>query len=473
MGQQRIGRRLAIGMWLFLLSLSSGSCGGGEGTPTAVSATPSAPTRTEAEIRADRAAAVSALAGRTIAGYQAWFGCPGEPGVTGAAARWRHWFAGQVPEASQLTVDMLPEVSGLPSSALCATRMTGGDGSTVQLFTSADPAVIDLHFGWMKEHGIDGVAVQRFVNMLAHRSERERGDIILRAIRAAAERHGRLFYIAYDVSGADPATLYDAIRDDWTHLVQDLGITSSPAYLSGAGRPLLQLWGFGFRDRPGEPAPVRSLLADLRRGGAAQPVADSPSRSAVLLIGGVPAGWRNADIDSRGGATWASLYREFDVVSPWTVGRYESGPDNLGFVEGVVRDDIAEANRLGLGYMPVIFPGFSWANLMTARGNPAQAIPNKIPRRCGHFLWQQGQTRIAAGARTLFIAMFDEVDEATAIMPVVAKRDALPAGTGLIALDQDGCDLPADWYLRVSGSLAGYLRAGEVPPESLSQVMRP
>ena len=74
---------------------------------------------------------------------------------------------------------------------------------------------------------------------------------------------------------------------------------------------------------------------------------------------------------------------------------------------------------------------------------------------------------------TLFIAMFDEVDEATAIMPVVPRQSELPPGTRLIALDQDGCDLPADWYLRVTGSLAGYLRAGQVPPESLSQVLRP
>ena len=58
-------------------------------------------------------------------------------------------------------------------------------------------------------------------------------------------------------------------------------------------------------------------------------------------------------------------------------------------------------------------------------------------------------------------------------MPVVARQEELPAGTRLIALDQDGCDLPPDWYLRVTGSLAGYLRAGQVPPESLSQVMRP
>jgi hypothetical protein len=193
----------------------------------------------------------------------------------------------------------------------------------------------------------------------------------------------------------------------------------------------------------------------------------------VVLIGGVPAGWRNADGDSKRGAEWARVYRSYDVISPWSVGRYDSEATNRGFVNRLVVPDLAEAHRLGLGYMPVVFPGFSWANLMTVRGKPAEAIQNRIPRQCGNFLWQQGQTRIAAGARTLFIAMFDEVDEATAVMPVVTRGAELPSGTKLIALDRDGCDLPADWYLRVSGSLAGHLRSRQVPPASLATVLRP
>src|SRR5690606_25208714 len=128
--------------------------------------------------------------------------------------------------AAQLTVEMLPEVSTLPPSALCSTRLARADGSMVDVFSSADPAVVDTHFGWMKAHGIDGAAVQRFVNALSDRADRERSDGILRAIRAAAERHGRVFYVAYDISGADPATLYDEIRADWRHLVEEVAITA-------------------------------------------------------------------------------------------------------------------------------------------------------------------------------------------------------------------------------------------------------
>jgi hypothetical protein len=138
-----------------------------------------------------------------------------------------------------------------------------------------------------------------------------------------------------------------------------------------------------------------------------------------------------------------------------------------------VLPDLAEAERVGIGYMPVIFPGFSWANLMKSRGKADSALRNQTPRRCGNFLWEQGQSRLAAGAESMFIAMFDEVDEATAVMPVVARKDNLPLGTNLIALDEDGCDLPADWYLRISGMLSRMLKQGQVPPEEMSSVLRP
>ncbi len=375
---------------------------------------------------------------------------------------------------------MLPDTSALEPSALCNTSLRRPDGTPVALFSSASPFVIDVHFRWMAQHGIDGAAIQRFVVSLRNRDERNRLDTILQSARTAAESHGRVFYVTYDISGADPTTVYDDIRTDWIHLTQTLKITASRAYLSDAGRPVLQLWGFGFQDRPGEPDQVLALMKDLRQGSGQPPGdggsigQDAESRpAAVLLVGGVPAGWRRTQTDSKSGAGWAEVYRSYDVLSPWAVGRYADAASNQAFVDGNVISDLAEASRVGLGYMPVIFPGFSWANLMKTRGNDRAAIRNQTPRRCGNFLWQQGQSRLQAGVDSLYIAMFDEVDEATAIMPVVAKRADLPLGTDLIGLDEDGCELPSDWYLRVSGALAGYVKSGQVPPADLSSVVRP
>lgn len=454
---------------LLSLAFCSGSCGGAGDAPTAVAASEPGIPITAAAAGGDGLAAAAAFDGKTVVGYQGWFGCPVEAAATpaiAATAGWRHWFKGQTPQAPQLTVDMLPDVSGLPAAALCQTGLKRPDGSPVAVFSSLHPAVVDAHFRWMKEHGIDIAAVQRFVHPLRDPAERDRSDAILAAIRKAAEAHGRKFYVTYDISGADPATLYGLIRADWQHLTGGLKVTGSEAYLKARQRPLLQLWGFGFTDRPGDPAAVLGLLADLRR--------DGPNGApGASLIGGVPTGWRAGEGDAKGGAEWAKVYRSYDVISPWAVGRYGDGAGNQRFVDQTVVPDLAETGRLGLGYLPVVFPGFSWANLMTTRGNLAAAIPNRIPRQCGNFLWQQGQTRIAAGARSLFVAMFDEVDEGTAIMPVVARSTDLPAGTALIALDRDGCALPSDWYLRVTGGLAGHLKASTVPPAALSESLRP
>ena len=54
---------------------------------------------------------------------------------------------------------------------------------------------------------------------------------------------------------------------------------------------MLQLWGFGFKDRPGSPAAVSMLITDLKRG--------RENLSPVTLIGGVPAHWRTLDGDSQ------------------------------------------------------------------------------------------------------------------------------------------------------------------------------
>jgi len=46
--------------------------------------------------------------------------------------------------------------------------------------------------------------------------------------------------------------------------------------------------------------------------------------------------------------------------------------------------DIAECKSLGKEYLPVVFPGFSWANMTASPGNR-----NQIPRKGGTFYWEQ------------------------------------------------------------------------------------
>ena len=52
-----------------------------------------------------------------------------------------------------------------------------------------------------------------------------------------------------------------------------------------------------------------------------------------------------------------------------------------------------------------------------------------IPRQGGRFYWNLVETAVAAGAKSLYVAMFDEVNEGTAVFKV---SDAPPVGDGQV-----------------------------------------
>jgi hypothetical protein len=391
--------------------------------------------------------AAEGLEGRLVVGYQGWFGCPGD--FEGNRA-WQHWFHGE-PSPQTLTVDQLPALDAFPQQELCDTGLKRADGRPLYLYSSQNARIVDQHLEWMRRHGIDGLAFQRFVAHLADPVQARRSDNVLGHLRRSAERTGRVFYVTYDVSGANAARVSADIRRDWRHLADRLKLLASSAYLRHGGKPVVQLWGFGLRDRPGEAGEVAQLIADLKAGRGGLP--------AAMVIGGVPAGWRTLTGDSRREAAWAATYRAYDVISPWSVGRYadEAGADR--FRQRVIEPDLQETRRLGIGYQPVVFPGFSWRNLMTVRGERGKAILNQIPRRCGRFLSRQVGNALASGATMLYAAMFDEVDEATALFPLEAGPQAAPEQFTLLALDADGCALPQDHYLGLAGQAAKQVRS--------------
>jgi hypothetical protein len=161
------------------------------------------------------------------------------------------------------------------------------------------------------------------------------------------------------------------------------------------------------------------------------------------------------------------------VLSPWSVGRFRDDNGVDKFIRERVVPDQEESKRIGIAYMPVIFPGFSWYNLQYGRGEKKLAILNQIPRRCGNFYWRQISGLLAAGVDTLYAAMFDEVDEGTALFPTETREERLPKVAKMAFLNQDGCVLADDWYLQVTGKAAHYLRRNEMPPVSLDAAMRP
>lgn len=431
---------------LLLVLVGLPSCGGGSASPSPQ----------ESSFLA-AAAQDTGLSGRLIVGYQGWFGCPNDFGDN---KEWQHWFDPAAGNRS-LTVDLLPSVNKFNVEDLCDTGLKRTDGSPVYVFSSQNPNIVAKHFDWMKDSGIDGVAFQRFVTHTGTSNLRQRSDNVLAHVKRNAERTGRIFYVSYDVSGADPNTVTDDIRRDWKYLVEQLKLTESPAYLKQRGKPLVQLWGFGFHDRPGTAEQSRLLISDLKNGQATLP--------AATVIGGVPAGWRTLSGDSKQEPEWATVYRSYDVISPWSVGRYsdEAGADR--FRQVYLEPDLAETRKLGLDYMPVVFPGFSWHNLMSTRGTDG-AVLDQIPRRCGTFMWRQVFNSLDVRADSIFAAMFDELDEATALFNLDTSGQP-PVGVDLVWLNGDGCSKPENWYLSITGAAAQLLRTREAPASSLGNAL--
>jgi hypothetical protein len=117
--------------------------------------------------------------------------------------------------------------------------------------------------------------------------------------------------------------------------------------------------------------------------------------------------------------------------------------------------DMAEASQCGAEYMPVVFPGTSFHN---DSGTPF----NSTPRRGGNLYWRQVYNAVSIGVPMIYNAMFDEVDESTAMYKIAATTNDQPVGVALVSMDADGIKLPNDWYLRLAGAATQMLR-GEIP----------
>jgi hypothetical protein len=375
-------------------------------------------------------------------GYQGWFATTND----GSPQRsWIHWFRNQTPVATNATVDFWPDIAELEPDELAPTAMTLPSGAPARLYGAYRPKTVRRHFQWMRDHGLDGVMLQRFSSELRSASFAAWRNQVALNVRAGAEAYGRVFTIMYDISGQSETNLVTDLQNDWTYLAHTLRITNSSRYLRHQGKPVVAIWGLGFTDRPGTPEQAQQLIAWFKAAG-------------VTLMGGVPTNWRTLTGDSKTEAAWAAVYRSFDVLSPWSVGRYSTESGANSFRTSYLAPDLAECNARGILYMPVVRPGFSWKNL---NGGAL----NQIPRHGGRFYWRQVYNAIAAGAPCLYGAMFDEVDEGTAMFKLAPTPAELPAQGTFVPLNIDGEALPSDWYLRLAGE-AGKMLRGEIPLSS-------
>lgn len=384
---------------------------------------------------------------KVLLGYQGWFNCAGD----GAPENhWRSWARG-VPAANNLTIDMYPDLTEFPKEELCEVPGMTIGGKPAYLYSAWNPKVVARHFQWMRDYGLDGVLIQRFVTNIARK--RASGDVVLKNILAGAKATGRVIAIEYDVTGSNLATFVDVLREDWKYLVDELKVTAHPGYLHHNGKPLLSIWGPGLhedRHVPHDPVVAKEMIDWFR--------SQAPAKYQVTYMGGTPSRWRTRTNDARPEPGWSEFFQKMDVVQPWVVGRYRDLAGVDKWKDDMLVPDLALAGKNKQIYMPVVFPGFSWHNLKR------DTEPNRIPRLRGEFLWRQAYNAKVSGATVLKIAMFDEVNEGTAVFKTAARRQDAPDQGFWLPLDADGSPLPSDWYLRLAGEITRMFH-GEIPAD--------
>lgn len=374
------------------------------------------------------------LTGKVMCGYQGWFACEGD----GAERGWVHWTKRRGPLGpGNAKIDLWPDVSELGADERFATRFTNANGHAAEVFSSFKQATVLRHFEWMREYGIDGAFVQRFVVDLQDPRARRQNNTVLEHCREGAKRSGRAFVVMYDLSGMGSNRM-SQVMDDWRALRTEMRVTDDAAYLKHRGKPLVAVWGIGFNDGR------RYTLADCRQ------LVEFLKRDGCSVMIGVPTYWRELKNDSLKDSALHEIIKLADVASPWAVGRFKTQAEVSRHETNELKPDIAWCADAKVDYLPVVFPGFSWHNM---NGGPLDFIP----RRKGEFLWSQFTAAKRAGAKMVYVAMFDEVDEGTAIFKCA---NDVPVDDRSKFVTYEG--LPGDFYLKLTGA-GGKLMRDEIP----------
>jgi len=396
--------------------------------------------KTNAQYKHSETSKFKSYKGLLMCGYQGWFNAPGDSAGRG----WNHYAGrGGKLEDGNIKVDLWPDTKEY--AVTYASPFILSDGNPAKLFSSYDASTVDIHFKWMKQYGIDGVFVQRFVSNLKSTKSLNHNNVVLKNALSAAEKYGRAIAVMYDLSGMQHSDA-TVIINDWKALVDNMKMArrgNHQTYLYHNKKPLVVLWGVGFPGRNYDLNDVQKVIDFLK---------NDPEYGGCSIMLGVPTRWRELTGDAVNDSSLLTMLKKVDIVQPWFVGRFNER--NIGDMKERIQADMNWCKLAGIDYVPVIYPGFSWHNMYD------KSPQNQVPRNRGKFFWRQLTDAIAAGVPMIYVAMFDEIDEGTAIFKI--SKDP-PDGKSKFVKFED--DIPEDYYLQLAGKAASMLRK-EIPLEN-------
>jgi len=354
------------------------------------------------------------VVGKVVVGYQGWHDAEGSGSPING---WWHFSRHAGPlEPGNIAVEMWPDTREY--TKLYKTNFAPlGNGKPAELYSDFDYSPVLTHFKWMHQYGIDCAALQRFQDWPELR------NAVSLNVKKAAEATNQKFYIMYDISGW--TTFPKDLPEDWTDtIIGKLHLTDSKAYAKQDGKTVVCIWGFGFGDRPGAPDDALQTVNWFKAHGC-------------YVILGVPR-------DFRTDQKFADVYKAANMLSPWTVGGFKNVDGADSYREHYLVPDLAFCQANNIDYQPVLFPGFAWSNWQ----KPPAPV-NDFPRMHGDFMWEQFANLRRTGISNAYVAMFDEVNEGTAIYKVAEDDSMKPTDQYFLTLDADGVRCSSDFYLRL------------------------
>mgnify|MGYP003556354177 CR=1 FL=1 len=350
--------------------------------------------------------------GLVMAGYQGWFGTPGD-GCSHADhwnTEWYHYRENDMfkPGVLRNSIDMWPDMTEY--EVRYDTDFRFADGSVAQVFSSYDESTVLLHFKWLKEYGIDGVWMQRFVGEVIDNPDgKDHFNKVLANAMKGSDQYQRAIGVMYDLGGYNPYRYEKVLAD--AQFLYDTYASTQKYYIHENGKPMLALWGVGFN-----PTERGYSNEDI------QMLVDALQEQGWSIMLGVTTYWRagGGDTYTPGKLSLHKLIKDVDAIMPWYVGRfgdingYDNGGNEGGFA-GMVSKDLQWCQKEGVLYVPHCHPGSSDLNM-----HPYYTRNSRVK---GDFFWHQLHNCIKRGCEAIYIAMFDEIDEGTAIFKCMHKSE--------------------------------------------------